>query len=135
MSKETAVTPTPLEIEQFPEKLAVLRLAPGADVPDWAEASSILSVTATAAATTLVCAGRNVPKKVPGVRGLIGFAANGDGADAGVLAGLLAPLAEVSVQVLSGIDQIWILVPADDADRAAEAWRRQGHTVAPAVPE
>ena len=31
-------------------------------------------------------------------------------------------------------DTDWVLVPAALADRAEEAWRRSGHTVAPAVP-
>src|SRR4029078_4152202 len=52
-------------LQQFPEKLVVARLAPGAEVPDWAESSSLFSVTATAKETSIVCAGRSVPKKVP----------------------------------------------------------------------
>ena len=36
-------------LEQFPEKLAVVRLGPGAEVPAWAESSSLFSVTATGA--------------------------------------------------------------------------------------
>jgi hypothetical protein len=54
----------------------------------------------------------------------------------GVLAGLLEPLAAeaISVFTLSTFDTDWILVPADRADDAAEAWRRRGHTVADAVP-
>ena len=35
---------------------------------------------------------------------------------------------------LSTFDTDWILVPTGMADRAEEAWRRSGHTVAPAVP-
>ena len=49
-------------LEQFQEKLAVVRLGPGAEVPDWAESSSLFSVTATAQETSLVCAARSVPK-------------------------------------------------------------------------
>ncbi|WP_137295024.1 ACT domain-containing protein [Nocardioides dongxiaopingii] len=128
-----------LTIEQFPEKIAVLKLAAGADIPEWAESSSIFSITATAAATTVVCAGRSVPKKVPGVRGLIGFQAAGaaGAADtAGLLVGLLEPLAEesIAVQVLTAYDHVWVLVSADAAERAGEAWRRRGHTVALATP-
>ncbi len=50
-------------LRRFPEDLAVVRLGPGADVPDWAESSSIFSVTATATETSVVCAARQVPKK------------------------------------------------------------------------
>ena len=53
-----------MRLEQFPETLAVVRLAPGAEVPSWAESSSLFSITATARETSLVCARRSVPKKV-----------------------------------------------------------------------
>jgi hypothetical protein len=35
-------------LSRYPETLAVLKLGPGAEVPAWAESSSIFSVTATA---------------------------------------------------------------------------------------
>lgn len=125
-------------LQEFPERLAVVRLPPGAEIPTWAESSSLFSITATAAETSLICAGRNVPTKQVAQKGLVAFAVQGplDFALVGVLASLLVPLAEekVSVFTLSTYDTDWILVPAQDAERAAEAWRRQGHTVAPAVP-
>jgi hypothetical protein len=125
-------------LQQFPEKLAVVRLPAGAEVPAWAESSSLFSITATATETALVCAGRSVPTKVVAHRGLTAFAVEvgPDVALTGLLASLLAPLAEAgtSVFTLSTYDTQWLLVPATKADETAEAWRRQGHTVAPAVP-
>ncbi len=126
------------ELEQFPEALAVVRLAPGAEIPAWAESSSIFSITATSAETSLVCAARGVPKKSVHHGPLTAFAVKGplDFALVGVLHDLLGPLAEeaISVFTLSTYDTDWILVSTVDAERAAEAWRRQGHTVAPATP-
>ena len=108
-------------------------------MPAWAESSSSFSVTATATETSIVCAGRSVPTKVgPRSGPFIAFAVEGplDFALTGVLAGLLAPLAEaeISVFTLSTYDTDWILVPGDKADEAAEAWRRRATTVAAAVP-
>lgn len=123
---------------RYPETLAVVRLGPGADVPPWAESSSIFSVTATAAETSVVCAGRNVPKKMPHQKPFTAFCVDAtlDFGLTGVLVALLGPLAEagISVFTLSTFDTDWILVPAAEADRAEEAWRRSGHTTAPAVP-
>ena len=123
-------------IHQFPEKLAVLKLASGADVPEWAESSSLFSITASATETSLVCAGRSVPTKVPGDRGLTGFtlADAASSTSAGVLVDLLAPLAEddVTVHVITTFTTVWVLVPAPEVERATEAWRRRGHTVEPA---
>ena len=127
------------EIQQFPEALAVVRLAPGAEIPTWAESSSILSITATSTETSLVCAAHGVPAKAVQHGPLTGFAVAGtlDLALVGVLHDLLGPLVEeeISVFTISTYDTDWILVRAADADRAAEAWRRRGHVVAPALPD
>ena len=124
------------EIEQFPETLAVVRLAPGAEIPTWAESSSIFSITATATETSLVCAARGVPTKAVHHGPLTGFAVKGplDLALVGVLHDLLGPLAEagISVFTLSTYDTDWILVRERDAARASEAWQHRGHVVTPA---
>ena len=127
-----------MRLEQFPEKLAVVRLGPGAEVPGWAESSSLFSITATARETSVVCAARSVPRKARQEGPFTAFAAEGplDLALTGVLAQLLQPLAdaEISVFTISTFDTDWVLVPVGDAERAAEEWRRSGHDVAPAVP-
>ncbi|WP_067434452.1 ACT domain-containing protein [Nocardioides jensenii] len=138
MSTEATDGAKTFTLQQFPEKLAVVRLAPGAEVPDWAEASSLFSITATATETSLVCATRSVPTKVVSQKPFTAFAVKGpiDFELYGVLVSLLQPLAEakISVFTISTFDTDWILVPQGKADEAAEAWRRQGHTVAVAVP-
>jgi uncharacterized protein len=125
-------------LHQFPEKLAVVGLPAGAEIPRWAESSSLFSVTATATETSIVCASRSVPAKVVSQKPFAAFAVQGplDFAMTGVLSTLLAPLAEVevSVFVISTFDTDWILVPLQDADKAAEEWRRRGHIVNAAVP-
>jgi len=127
-----------VRLSRYPETLAVVKLGPGTEVPAWAESSSIFSVTATATETSVVCAARSVPKKSVHQRPFTAFEVEGplDFALTGILAGLLAPLAEagISVFTLSTFDTDWILVPGGDADRAEEEWRRSGHEVTPAVP-
>lgn len=127
-----------LEIERYPETLAVVRFPSGAEIPEWAESSSIFSVTATATETSVVCAARSVPRKARHERPFTAFAVVGplDFALVGVLVELLTPLAEaeISVFTVSTFDTDWILVPADAANRAEEEWRRRGHTVRPATP-
>lgn len=125
-------------LQRFPETLAVVHLGPGAEVPSWAESSSIFSITATATETSLVCAARSVPTKAQALKPLTAFAIEGplDFAQTGVLSSVLLPLAEaeISVFTLSTFLTDWILVPVSSADRVEELWQAQGHTVARAVP-
>jgi hypothetical protein len=125
-------------LAEYPEKLAIVKLGPGAEIPKWAESSSLFSVTATATETSLICAGRSVPTKTPSIRPLKAFRIVGelDPSAIGVLASLLVPLAEAGLPAytFSTYETDWILVRVVDAERAAEEWRRRGHTVTTAVP-
>ncbi len=130
--------PRSYRLEQFPEKIAVVQLGPGAEVPDWAESSTLFSITATALETSLVCAARSVPKKAKQAGPFTAFAVQGplDFSMVGVLATLLQPLAdaEISVLTISTFDTDWLLVPVHDAERAGEMWRTAGHEVVVATP-
>lgn len=135
---ETSTGAESFTLLRYPEKLAVVRLAPGSDIPAWAESASVMSITATAVETSIVCAGRSVPTKTRHHKPLTAYAVQGplDLEAIGVLVALLTPLAEagVSAFVQSTFDTDWILVPTARADDAEEAWRRSGHDVAIAAP-
>lgn len=137
LAEQAAERPT-YTLARFPEKLAVVRLGPGSDVPAWAESSSLFSVTATATETSVVCAARDVPTKARAQKAFTAFAVEGPLAfeEVGVLVALLTPLADagISVFTISTFDTDWLLVPVGKADKAEEAWQRQGHTVERAVP-
>lgn len=126
-------------LEVFPEQLAVVRLGPGAEMPPWVESSSLLSVTATAAETSVVCAKRSVPTKVRQAGPYTAFKVRGplDLAQTGVLVSLLAPLAQAQVPVftISTFDTDWVLVPREQTDAATAAWTDAGHEVVVADPE
>ena len=133
-----SATPQSFTLERFPEKLAVVRLGAGAEVPAWAESSSLFSVTATARETSVVCATRSVPRKARQAGPLTAIALQGplDFSLTGVLVALLQPLADASISVftVSTFDTDWVLVPLNDADQAAEEWQRAGHEVVNATP-
>ncbi len=118
------------------EPLAVVRLGPGAELPAWATSGTLFSVTATAAETSVVCAQAAVPRKARQEGPYTSFAVEGplDFTLTGLLHDLLAAPAEADVPVLtlSTFDTDWVLVPAAEADRVAEAWQRQGYDVRPA---
>lgn len=129
----TGPTAVPHRLRQHAEDLAVVRLGPGADLPEWARGGTLVSVTATAAETSVVCAHAGVPRKARPQGPFRAFEVEGplDFALTGVLAGLLEPLAQagISVFTLSTYDTDWLLVPAERAADAAGAWRSRGHAV------
>ena len=117
-----------------PEPLAVVRLRPGADLPAWAASSTAVlghrdrRPRPRSSAPPAPCRAR--ARHAGPVHRLLGRGPL-DLTLVGVLAGLLAPLAEagISVFTLSTFDTDWILVPASSADAAAEVWVSQGHAV------
>lgn len=115
-----------LTLSRHPEHLAVVRLGPGAELPSWAAGATLVSVTATAVETSVVCAAAAVPGKARSEGPFVAFSVDGplDFSISGVIAGLTAPLAEeqIPVFVISTFDTDWLLVPADRADAAAAVW-------------
>ncbi len=128
-----------LALVRHEEELAVVRLGPGSEVPDWATSSTLLSITATAEETSVVCAAAAVPARATSEGPFVAYRVDGtlDFSLTGVLSDLLAPLAAEGIPVftLSTYDTDWVLVPAPRADEAAAAWTGAGHPVTPAVQE
>ncbi|WP_375422727.1 ACT domain-containing protein [uncultured Friedmanniella sp.] len=128
---------TAWEITRHEMALGVAQLAPHASVPRWALddafESPFWSVTRTADELSVICAWEALPGTVTGVGPMVAFSLDGplDHSLIGVLAGLLAPLADAGISILaeSTFDTDWILVPATQADQAVTAWRQAGHTV------
>lgn len=122
----------------LPRELAVCRLPPDARVPDWAWHGPIQSVTRTDEELSIICAhdatpangsrpGLHVdgPWRVFKLHGPFAFDVTG------VVSTLTAPLANagIAVFILSTYDTDWILVKEEQAPKALETLRNEGHTV------
>lgn len=116
-------------------ELAVVRLDAGAAMPGWARpgAGGLLSLTATADETSLICAAAGVPANARASRDWRAFAVAGplDHALTGILAAIAAPLAAAAIPIfaVSTFDTDYVLVPGDLAAAAGDALRRAGHRV------
>ncbi|MBM7787430.1 ACT domain-containing protein [Tenggerimyces flavus] len=126
-------------LRRYATPVAVCRLAPDADVPQWANAPTPLSaIVRTANELSLVCAADAVPSQERMLGPYVAYEIAGllDPDLVGVLAELLEPLAEASISVLtvSTFDTDWVLVPERQADAADTAWRRRRHTVLDHIP-
>jgi uncharacterized protein len=123
-------------LRQHATDVAVCRLAPDADVPDWL-AGPVTAVVRTPGELSLLCEAAAVPEGQMTIGPYTAFEVVGplDPGLVGVLAELLEPLVEERISVLtnSTFDTDWVLVPAHQAEIAGAAWRRRGHTVVAAV--
>ncbi len=114
-------------------RYAVCRLPAQAELPDWAHAEHLLSITWRAGETSIVCPERYVPPEVKAERGWRALEVSGplDFVLVGVLSSLLLPLAkaQVSVFVLSTYDTDLILIPEVQLERALGALGGAGNLV------
>lgn len=118
-----------LTLSVLPERLAVARLSPGEGLPPWLDwTDPLVGATRSGGALSVLCREDRVPDSVNAERGWRAFKVEGDPDVSlfGVLARVAVPLAEVHVAIfaISTCDTDYVLVRADDLDRAAEALAR-----------
>jgi hypothetical protein len=126
---------TPLSLRAFPEKLAICRFEPDTPLAELGPAGRFFSLTRTDDELSLV-----LPESAvrPGwraekgwrrlqVRGPLDFGLTG------VLASLVAPLAEAGIAIfsLSTFDTDHVLVHGTDLERAVDVLAAAGHSVEP----
>jgi hypothetical protein len=127
-----------MELLLLPELYAVCRLPAAAEAPAWGSGAGLWALTRTAEELSLVCAEDGLPADtaaavVSGGWRCMRVAGTLDFSLVGVLASLAAPLAAagVSIFAVSTYDTDYLLVRADDLDRAADALHAAGHRVSP----
>lgn len=122
-----------LDLDVMTGAFAVCRWPADQLLPDWVLDGAFVSVTRTATELSAVCAFEAVPPgttcdgpwRIVSVRGPLDFALTG------VMASLATPLADAGVTLfaVSTYDTDYLLVRADDLDRAVAALRAAGHRV------
>jgi hypothetical protein len=122
-----------LTLSILPDSLAICRLSPEADVPEWALIGEFVSITHTGDELSIVCAEQSVPPDVKADREWRALKVEGplDLALTGVLASLANPLAEAQINLfaVSTFDTDYLLVKGYNLARACEALRQAGHVV------
>ncbi len=108
----------PLSLILLPGRFAVCKMAPTAVIPAWAASEAFVSITRTNEELSIVCAELIVPEEVECARGwrCLRVAGTMDFSLVGVLASLVAPLAEaqISVFAISTFDTDYLLLPEKD---------------------
>jgi hypothetical protein len=119
-----------LTLTILPDSLAVCRLSPAEDVPDWALIGEFVSITHTGDELSIVCAEENVPSDVKADRGWQALKVEGplDLALTGVLASLANPLAQAQINLfaVSTFDTDYLLVKGYNLSHACAVLRQAG---------
>ncbi len=115
----------------LPETLAVSRLSPGNDIPNWAVQSDFFCVTRTPQELSIVCAESLLPPDAPAERGWIALKLAGPlpFTLTGVLASFIQPLAkaEIGIFAISTFDTDYVLIKRENLDAAIAALAGAGH--------
>lgn len=113
-------------------QLAIARLDPADPLPDWATGVP-LSVTRTDQELSIVCAQQYVPADVLAERGWAWLSVAGPlkFEEIGVIASLAQPLktANIPIFILSTYDTDYLLLKAEELERAVLVLSRAGHRV------
>jgi hypothetical protein len=123
-----------VQLRTLPETYAIVRLQPGAELPDWVDKGPFRSVTRTDNEVSVVCRDRDVPEGESAERGwrVIEVLGPLDFSLTGVVASLVDPLAKVEIPlfVISTFETDYVLVRGGDLDDTIEALELAGHEVA-----
>ncbi len=124
----------PHKLTILPETFAICRLAPDAALPDWAVyTGSPISITRTTDELSIVCPESRVPADAQAERGWRCFRVLGPlpFTMTGVLASLVAPLAEagISIFAFSTYDTDYVMVKEEMLGQAIDVLAADGHTV------
>jgi hypothetical protein len=120
-----------LKLQVLDEKLAVCRLAPQDPIPAWAVSSPFFSLTRTGEELSVVCLEDQVPDGIVAKKnwGCLKVLGPLDFSLVGILAKISGVLAAagISIFAISSYDTDYILLPAENLDRAVKALRDAGY--------
>lgn len=127
-----------LTLEAMPDLLAVCRLAPGADLPDWAlRPGAFLTLSRTPDELSITGPQEAVPDGVPCERDYRGLRVRGPLPHhlVGILLSIAGPLADagISIFAVSTYDTDYVLVKAGRFDAAVRTLEKAGHRIIPAA--
>jgi hypothetical protein len=120
-----------LKFRWLPGPYAVVRLAPGAEVPDWATRGDFTSITCTADELSIVCPAANLPPDVQSPHRWICLKLEGPFpfSQTGVLLSFIEPLSNNAIPIfaISTYDTDYILVQEECAGVTLDTLRTAGH--------
>jgi uncharacterized protein len=131
----TAARNHQLKFRQLPVTYAIVRLAPGAPVPDWATKGDFSSITRTTEELSIVCPTENLPQDVRSSHRWICLKLEGPFPFSltGILLSFIQPLSDkgIPIFVISTFDTDYVLIQEEWVRRALEELQHAGHELQP----
>ena len=123
-----------MQIRTLPDSYAVVRLHPGAELPEWVDQGPFRCVTRTDNEVSVVCRDHDVPDGESVDRGWTVLEVMGplDFSLSGMVASLVVPLAQADLPifVISTFESDYVLVRSADLSRVVDALEDAGHVFA-----
>jgi uncharacterized protein len=123
-----------LKFRQLSGPYAIVRLAPGDAIPDWATKSEFTSITRTADELSVVCLADSLPRGVNSQHHWMCLKLEGPFpfSQTGVLLSFIEPLSNNGIPIfaISTYDTDYVLVQEEFAGATLQALERAGHLVA-----
>jgi hypothetical protein len=120
-----------LKFRLLPGPYAIVRLAPNAPVPDWAQMGDFASVTRTSDELSIVCATENLPADVQSSHRWICLRLEGPFpfSQTGVLLSFIEPLSRNGIPIfaISTYDTDYVLIQEEFAGASLNALQEAGH--------
>ena len=120
-----------LKFRQLPGFYTIIRLTPGATIPDWATNGGFTSITRTADALSIVCSTENLPAEVDSQHRWTCLKLEGPFAfsQTGILLSFIEPLSYKNVPIfaISTYDTDYVLVQEEHSQSAFDALITMGH--------
>jgi uncharacterized protein len=124
-----------LKFLQLPGTYAIVRLAPGAPVPNWATKGEFISITRTTDELSLVCPTENLPQNVQSSHRWICLKLEGPFPFAltGILLSFIEPLSGNGIPIfaIATFDTDYVMIQEEWAGRALEELQNAGHELQP----
>jgi hypothetical protein len=120
-----------LKFRQLPGDYAIVRLAHGAPIPDWAARGDFTSITRTADELSIVCPTANLPADVHSPHRWICLKLEGPFpfSQTGVLLSFIEPLSrnEIPIFAISTYETDYVLIQEEFAGAALQLLQAAGH--------
>jgi uncharacterized protein len=121
----------PLHVFVLSHHLAILKILPSIQLPEWISSKDFFSVTCSPGELSLIVCEHDIPENIPYQGGWCALEFKGDSELPGILASVVVPLtnSDISFLIISSYDKDYALVKFSQLPIVLKALSEAGHTI------